>query len=225
MSGAIANAMRLQALRAARGKISSRIGIITGYDPDKYTIKATIQPEGIKTGFIPLAAAWVGNGWGIFFGPQIGNKVKLNFVDGDLTAAIAELQLYDANNVPPAGSVSSGEFMVAHKSGSLLKFTNDGKVQLTSHADLNIAVGGNLTASVTGDINLNANNKNAEFTVSKLKVNGDFEVTGASTFDGDVDVDATLTGTTIVTDAGIDLDKHHTSGVTPGTGISEVPVV
>jgi uncharacterized protein involved in type VI secretion and phage assembly len=149
MIGPILNAMRLQALRAGAEDMTSKLAIVTNYDPNTYSVHVKIQPEDIKTGSIPLASPWVGDGWGFFAAPSIGDLVVVHFLDGDLDAAFAELRFFTNDNRPVR--VVSGEFLLQHKSGSLLHFKNDGTVDLTSDSDLTATVGGKLIANVTGD--------------------------------------------------------------------------
>ncbi len=137
------------AAAAAATYDTTRIGTITGYDPGTCTVKVMIQPDEVETGWIPLLSPWVGNGWGMVCGPNIGDAVKVSFERGNLDTGVAELRFF--NDVDRAPGASSGEFWLIHKSGSLLKFTNDGKVLLTSHSDLMATVGGNLSATVAGD--------------------------------------------------------------------------
>lgn len=145
MIAAIANAMRLQALRAAGENISSRLAEITSYDPSNYAVVATIQPEGIKTGWMPLACAWVGNGWGMFCPPSIGDLVDVHFIDSDLQAGFAQQRFFTTANRPL--SVPSGEFWLVHKTGSFFKLTNDGKATFSDAHGASVALNGDGTIS------------------------------------------------------------------------------
>lgn len=125
-TGPVANAMRLQALRAAARVTSSRIGIVTSYDPVNYAVVAMLQPEQEQTGWLSLAAQWVGNGWGMFAPPSIGTRIAVELIDGELDAGFAECQFFDLTNRPL--DVPAGEFWLVHKNGQFLKLTNDGKL-------------------------------------------------------------------------------------------------
>jgi phage baseplate assembly protein gpV len=167
------NAMRLQAQRAIAGSTPARLSEVTSYDPDRYAVKVTIQPEGLPSGWIPLGCEWVGNGWGLFCPPSIGDMVSVDFIDGSLGGGYVARRFY--NNEDRPLSVPSGEFWLVHSSGSFLKFTNDGNVSLSSDADLDIIVGGNLSANVSGDVTVTA----AAATVNApTTVNGDLQVNG-----------------------------------------------
>ncbi|UZJ58547.1 phage baseplate assembly protein V [Pseudomonas sp. KU26590] len=122
-------------LNAARqyqgdGSTYSRSGTISGYDPGSHCVKVTIQPEGYDTGWIQLAALGVGNGWGVMVGPQIGDEVSVAFDDGDPNLGKVTGRYFSDVSPPPA--VQSGETWIVHKSGSLLKFHNDGSVELVA---------------------------------------------------------------------------------------------
>ena len=89
-----------------------------------------------------------------------------------------------------------------HATGSMLKFTTDGKVTLTSNTDMNVTVNGNLNAAVTGNITSNA---------AQWNHTGNMTVTG------------TLTGTTDVIGGGKSLKTHTHSGVSTGAGNTGAP--
>jgi uncharacterized protein involved in type VI secretion and phage assembly len=119
------NAMRGEGQRAAGTKSLPRRGTVSAYDPDNYAI----QPEGFESGFLPIASSWVGNLWGMFCPPTQGDEVDVHFQEGGKNAAYISLRFFGGKARPL--SVPSGEFWVVHKSGSFIKFTNDGKVQIT----------------------------------------------------------------------------------------------
>ncbi|MBV8049005.1 MAG: phage baseplate assembly protein V [Paludibacterium sp.] len=121
----------LSAQAATQGGFE-RLGTLTSYDPANHAVKVLIQPEGFETGWIRLAAPAVGRGWGILAGPQIGDEVAVGFENGDMNGGVVLARLFNDSNPPP--SVPSGEFWLLHQSGSLLKFHNDGSVELTAAA-------------------------------------------------------------------------------------------
>lgn len=152
------NAQKSNAQQASQGRAETRHGTITGYDPSTYAVKVQLQPDGTLTGWIPLKSAWVGNGWGMFAPPSIGDAVEVDFQEDDAGVGSVGLRFY--NDVDRPLACPSGEFWLVHKSGSLLKFHNDGSVELVTNQDLNATVGqnanltvsGNAVANVTGDI-------------------------------------------------------------------------
>lgn len=128
------NAMRLQSMLAGEGRVSTRLGTVRGYNSADYCAKVMIQPENIETGWLPIASPWVGNGWGMFSPPTDGDVVMVTFQEDDFTAGIISMRLFNDGARPL--NVPGGEFWLAHKSGSLLKFHNDGSVELTAAAGL-----------------------------------------------------------------------------------------
>lgn len=137
-----------------QGGTFPRSGVISGYDPSSYAVKVDIMPEGYTTGWIQLDAPGVGNGWGVAIGPQLGDEVTVTFENGDpKLGRVTSRHFNDVNQ--PIGP-PSGEVWITHKTGSLLKFHNDGSVELASTANLTATVGGNLSATVTGTASITA---------------------------------------------------------------------
>lgn len=205
------NIVKLHALQAVNTRAFTRLGNIVAYKPDMYAVKVAILPGGNQTGWIPLLSPWVGNGWGMFCPPSIGDQVEVQFQEGDENAPISCMRFFTDTNRP--ASVPSGEFWLVHKSGSLLKFTNDGKVTLTTQSDLNVSVGGNLNANVTGNVTSSAAQWNH---TGALNVTG--AITGSSTITA-----PTVSGTTDVKFAGKSALTHTHSGVSTGAGNTGVP--
>jgi len=206
MIAAIQNAMRLQALRAAGHKTTSRYGIVTSYDPNKYSAKVSIQPEGIASGFLPVAAIWAGNGWGFFAPPSIGSQVVVVFIDGDLTSGFIACACFNSTTSPLA--VPAGELWIVHKNGQFAKFTNDGKLTFSD--------GQGATFQFDGSGNIVSQS-------SQWTHTGPVEFKSAVHFDDNVQVDKTLIATIDVIGGGKSLKTHLTTGVTVGTGISGPP--
>jgi phage baseplate assembly protein V len=213
MIGAINNAMRLQALRAVGTKTHSRLGIITGYDPNKYSVKVSLQPEGIATGFIRFAAAWVGNGWGLFAPPSINDPVSVIFIDGELTASYAECCFFNNALVPLA--VPSGELWIVHALGQSVKFTNDGKLSLND--------GHGASAVLNGDGTITSAASKWTHT-GEMDISGTVNITGTTNITGNATVSQTLTATTDVVGGGKSLKTHQHTLTQPGTGDSGPPL-
>ena len=133
---ALLNTMRRQAERTMATRATTRIGTITSYDPVHHAVKVMLQPDETETGFIPLAAAWVGNGWGVFFAPIGDEQVVVEFQEGSHETPIATLRLYDNTNQPLP--VPAGEMWLVHQTGSYLKLTTDGKITLNAAAEIDV---------------------------------------------------------------------------------------
>lgn len=150
---ALANAMRGLAQMNAGTRSESRDGTISSYDPDAYAVKVLLQPEGTETGWIQLAAAAVGVGWGVVFAPSIGDAVKVDFVLGNAETPVAVARFF--NDVDQAMPVPSGEYWMVHKSGAFMKMTNDGKVAINSLVEID-ATAPTIMIQATGNVNVQA---------------------------------------------------------------------
>jgi phage gp45-like len=136
----LANQMREQALAAGNASAEPRHATISSYDPSAHAVKVLVQPENEESGWMPLPAVAIGNGFGFAVGPNIGDQVLVNFPHGSFEAGVIVGRYFDAVN--QAIAVPSGEIWAVHKSGSSLKFLTNGDVQMV--------VKGNYTETVTG---------------------------------------------------------------------------
>lgn len=134
------NAMRLQAMMQGDARISMRLAVVSSYDQDNYCVKVLFQPEGIESGWLPVSSPWIGNGWGLFMPPSQGDVVQVHFQEDDFNAGIVAMRQFTDTERPL--SVPAGEFWLVHKSGSLLKFHNDGTTELTSAGTLAVKAPG-----------------------------------------------------------------------------------
>ena len=129
MMNRVMNMIRREAQREASTRAKPRRGTISAYDPSKYAAKVRIQPEGFETGFIQIGAEWVGNDWGLYLGPSIGDEVEVNFQEDGKNAAYIGSRFY--GDVTRPLPVPSGEAWMVHKTGAFFKLTNDGKMALS----------------------------------------------------------------------------------------------
>lgn len=103
----------------------TKYGQISAYNPNDYTVKVLILPNLTdETGFIPLAAPWVGNNFGAVFGPGIGDSVRLDFMDGRVEATVVGGRFFNNSARPPV--VQSGQAAIVDSKGSYVKLNNDG---------------------------------------------------------------------------------------------------
>ncbi len=136
----------------------TQYGTITAYNPEDYTVKVLLQPEGVETGWIALTAPWSGNGLGAVFGPMPGTACRVDFAGGVAEAAIAGGRIFDANNPPPV--VQAGQGAIVDKAGSYARFNGDGTVTwgasvgITSTTPLLKQVG---NMEVTGNLQVDQN--------------------------------------------------------------------
>ncbi|HFI2181405.1 TPA: phage baseplate assembly protein V [Enterobacter roggenkampii] len=163
------NLIAMRAQQAFAGFSGTRQGVITAYDPKEYAIKASLQPTGEETGWIPLGTPWAGNGWGFAAGPMIGAEVQIDFDSGTIGVGMAGGQFY--NNEDRSPGPPSGELWIVHQSGSVLKFLNSGAVVIQDKSGTVFSLNGNGTSTHTASngMTINANMQN----------NGNFQSSGS----------------------------------------------
>jgi hypothetical protein len=173
------NAQKAAAQQATQGRAATRHGTVTSYDPNAYAVKVTLQPDNVVTGWIPLKSAWVGAGWGLFYPPTIGDAVEVDFQEDDGGVGSVGLRFFNDTDRPLP--CPSGEFWLVHKTGSLLKFHNDGSVELVTNQDLNATVGrhANLTVAQTVVANVSGNVTATVTGSTKITSNGGVTIDGA----------------------------------------------
>lgn len=120
--------MRNEAQRVLDEVADSRIGLVTSYDPESYAIKVKIQPDGVETGWMAVASIAVGNGWGLYFPPEIGDQAVITFQEGDINSGICHGFLYNDEDKPL--KVGSGEWWLVHKSKTHIKFLKNGDLDI-----------------------------------------------------------------------------------------------
>lgn len=196
--GRLMSAMRAQAQMATQDRGSLRLGVVSGYDPAMYSVKVTFQPDDTETGWIPLGALAVGNGWGVLAPPALGDQVAVLMQDSDPDAGVAALRLFTDEDVPPA--VPSGEIWALHKSGAFFKLTNDGKATFSDGHGATVVLNGNGTISSTGT----------------WTHTGAMEITSTLKVDG-------ATTLASVTSNGHDISSTHKHVNSGGTGLGGVP--
>lgn len=198
------NLIAMRAQQAFAGFSGTRQGVITAYDPKEYAIKASLQPTGEETGWIPLGTPWAGNGWGFAAGPMIGAEVQIDFDSGTIGVGMAGGQFY--NNEDRSPGPPSGELWIVHQSGSMLKFLNSGAVVIQDKAGTVFSLNGNGTSTHTASngMTINANMQN----------NGNFQSSGSVT---DLNGSHGSLG-----DLRIKYNGHKHNGVQTGSGTTNI---
>lgn len=161
------NVMRMQA-SLIDNRQHIRIGIVTSYNPVRHSVVCKIQPEDPDdpsqnlSGDLKIAGQFVGNGWGMFCAPGIGDQVIIGFEDGDINSGFVLGRLWSYVDAPL--SVPSQEFWLVHSTGSYLKFLNNGKIEINGAAEIDmtaptvsITTSGNCTINASGNASISAN--------------------------------------------------------------------
>ena len=211
MMSAMMNVVRRECARLFSQLMTPRMGIVQSFDPNRYACRVLLQPENVLTGWLPVTTPWVGNGWGIVCPPAAGDVVEVQFQEFDKNAGYVVGRFYSTKTVPPSGC-PSGEFWLVHKSGSLLKFHNNGTVEITANSTMT------LTAP---NINMNASTK-ITLTTPLVEITG--QLTSGTANGGNATFGGAITATGDVVGAGTSLHTHVHSGVQTGAGNTGAPV-
>lgn len=150
----------------------TRIGVICSVNTDTYQARVMLQPENVQSGWLPVAAAMVGGGWGIVSPPSVGEQVVIEPQEGDAEHGIITGRIFSTKQAPPktytdqydqgtTTSVQAGEFGLVHKDGTFIRLV-DGKVLI--HGDLYVDGIIRATKDITSDQNVKAT-LNVEATV------------------------------------------------------------
>ncbi len=136
------NNMKLQASLATNGNYYTAVGTLVSYDPTNYTGQVELQPAdqdeaAQTTGWLPIGSIWIGNGWGLFTPPNIGDICEVYFQEGNLNNGYIGCRYYNNINAIPL-SVDTGEFWLVHQTGSFIKLTNNGNLSLNSTTEIDI---------------------------------------------------------------------------------------
>ncbi len=145
---ALLNEVRRAAMEATASRAVTRHGTITGYDPGTHAVKVALQPDGTLTGWLPLKALWVGNGWGAFAAPSIGDAVEVDFQEADGGVGSVGHRFFNDQDRPLL--VPSGEFWLVHARGQSLKLLNDGSAVLDDGHGATVRLNGDGSISSAG---------------------------------------------------------------------------
>jgi phage gp45-like len=209
------NAIRAHAQMAQGEKTGHRVGEVTAYDPNKYAVKVKMWPDTQESlGWVPLQSDYIGNGWGMVAGPSIGDQVMIAFDREDQDAGqVVGRNFTDVEQPPP---VPSGEFWLVHKTGSLLKFHNDGTVEIAAASTMKYtAIQHHFVGPVQIDNTLNVN-----LTISGeggMSISGDNGTGHASTVTGNTNFVGGVTAN------GHDIGSTHQHVNSGGSGLGGVP--
>lgn len=207
------NAMRQQA-QAALGDVAlPSTGIVRSYDPAKYAVRLELQPQGNMTGWIPLLTPWVGNGWGMFCPPTIGDLLEVTFLNGDINSGVAGLRAFNDQDLPL--SVASGEFWLMHHSGAFFKLTNSGSATFSDGHGATVTLNGDGTISSAAT---QWNHTGPQHITGNVTITGTQQVSGQITGQGGMAISggsgASVAGNMAITGGNVTADgiglKTHT---------------
>ena len=125
---ALLNTLKADAARQDAAVGQARFGLVSSVDPARGTVRVLLQPEGVLTGWLPLATSWVGAGWGLACPPSPGDQVMVLPEGGSGQPGLVMARAWSSASPPPAAPV--GEWWLVHRSGSFLKLCNDGTIQV-----------------------------------------------------------------------------------------------
>lgn len=141
----VINALKAKAGGLDLGLGAVRLGVVTNADPERYLVRVLVQPEGVLSGWLPVASLWVGAGWGLAALPVPGTQVVVLAQEHEGEEGIVIGALYSQPNPPPAST--AGQFVLRHASGAEVMLNGDGSIAITATT---LAVTG--TVSITGSL-------------------------------------------------------------------------
>lgn len=117
-----------------QGGSQPRFATVTSVNASAATVRVTLQPEGVLTGWLPVLSSWIGAGWGMYAPPSPGDQVLVLAQEGEAEHGVIIGGAFSSTQTPPATPV--GELWLVHCSGSFIKLQNDGTIQM--HGDLHV---------------------------------------------------------------------------------------
>jgi len=158
------NAMKRAALAMDRQMGHPRYGIVESYNPNNGTAKVTLEPDGVLTGWLPVAVIWLGNGWGLMCPPSPGDQVVVVPQGGDPDDLVVMGRVFSTQGNPAISppKTPSGELWMVHQSGAYIKLLNSGGIasngtwthtgQFTASQDIIAGFGGSDQISLQNHI-------------------------------------------------------------------------
>ncbi len=128
-------------------------GIVDTVDPDSMTCVVRYQPQNTLSPSLPISCVAVGRGYGVIAIPNVGDQVHISFENGNYQVGVVEGAIFDSTDaVPPTGMEPGGYYLI-HKSGSFIKMTQDGKLNVNGEVDIDMTSPTiNITCSAVANI-------------------------------------------------------------------------
>lgn len=123
---AIRNLIHREVQRVLDRRIRPMPCIVDSYDPNTFTVKVKLMPQGTLTGWIQINQQATGNSFGDQAAPNIGDPGWLIFHENDARAAVFQGAV--SNDKFPPVSIQAGERLIKSKWGQSLYFKNDGSL-------------------------------------------------------------------------------------------------
>ena len=154
MTEAFLNGIKRAAGAMDRQSGAVQHGTVESYNPDSYTAKVLLQPDGVLTGWLPIRCAWLGNGWGFVFGPMPGTQAVVEPVENDPASLEITGFVFSSQSTPAVRppAVPAGEAWWVHQSGTFIKMVTGGGIQSNgpwSHVGNFAVTDGDVTADGT----------------------------------------------------------------------------
>ena len=132
-----------------------RLGTVSSYDPAAHSVKVTIEPEGILTGWLPVSTMAAADGMTMMAAPPVGSQVLVLPIEGDIEHGVVVGSLHFDGARPPKAldnpngssetALKPGEILLRHPAGVTLRVGPLGIV-----IDGDVGIKGDLF--VTGDV-------------------------------------------------------------------------
>lgn len=122
------NAVKAHAAGLDASAGQPRFATVATVDPSRHAARVLLQPEGVLTGWLPVAVPFVGAGWGMVCLPAPGDQVIVLPQEGAGEHGIVVGGSYSDAAPPPAAP--AGEVWLVHRSGAALHLCGDGTVRV-----------------------------------------------------------------------------------------------
>ncbi len=130
-----------------------RRGVVQSVNPATMQARVLIQPEGLLSGWLPIAGSVTGNGYGILFAPLPGSQVLVIPTDMFVEGAVVVASHWSVLQPPPSG-YAAGEYWLVSQTGSFIKIKNDGTIEIEDQSGTLLTFNNNGTATLSGDLNV-----------------------------------------------------------------------
>ncbi len=136
------NAMRRQAAQQDASSGQPRWGTVANVDSANQLARVLLQPDGVLTGWLPIASAGAGPGWGVVSIPTAGQQAFVIPDGGDAQHGVIVGFGHSTASAPPkvpsaaAGDGNSpsngqpGETLLVHASGACIRLCADGTIYI-----------------------------------------------------------------------------------------------